>query len=553
VVDQWAQQFGPTIDPNEITAFRQSANPELTNTGYFSDPSKAEAKNIVSQVLADTTLSDWEKTTKIMDQARQGNITQAQLASLYGEQNPYAQTYKSGITNYINQALATDPDKTTFDELGQIHKAATQYGMTAEDIAKYTGMNPKQAQAYFDVYNQGLGSIVTGLNSSSATDPEKAATYYQLQQKYGATDAELAKAMGGNTTADDVKRSLAPIQAMSKIQEGDGNIMDNYRTFLEKAKATPELATMYAKEIAGIEKMQNISSFGELSSNQQYQIVNPLSAKTLGKTEKQLEFTPEDGTVKTKGITQVDAENPSSGYISEKPMEVNGLKVYANYDGNGKLTGYTSDQSDRLWINKKQSISGSWDANGKPNPTGHQSKGGGLRGQVNEIMSDPILGTLGNLAAAYFGPVGIATLGLVQGRSPEDIAKSMAISYAGGQIAQGTTGATAGSLGQFGSQAAGQFAGNVGAGILSGKDVDLNTALINAGINAGMNTYGNDLLGGAGLDKLGVGQPYFTGIASNVLTSALTGKDPNIQNAILNTAMKQAMSGNKTTQPAKVP
>jgi hypothetical protein len=68
-----------------------------------------------------------------------------------------------------------------------------------------------------------------------------------------------------------------------------------------------------------------------------------------------------------------------------------------------------------------------------------------------------------------------------------------------------------------------------------------------------MNTYGNNLLGGVGLDKLGAGQPYFTGIASNVLTSALTGKDPNIQNAILNTAMKQAMSGKKTTQPAKVP
>jgi hypothetical protein len=631
VVDQYISQYGPTIDPNEIAAFRAAAAAELKNTGFLSNPVKGEVQSYVNSVLGDKTLSFADQANKIIGRSREVGLTPAQLESMYGKEKvqPFMDAYKTNINQFINTTLAKDPG-TTMNEVGLLHKAAVDNKWTVDELVKYGGLDKTTAQSYFDLYDKGLGSIVASLNDPKTDDTTKTATLLSLSQSYGTSDADIAKASKGKFTEKEVAAYLDPVRnvptglqklmddpsasaaditrfilkakedpraagiygvglnkvlaagpelVMRDIQNGTGSLAESYQTFLNVAKSTPENATKYAPQIAQIEKMLGTATFtanenfGGKPQDYQLQIVSPLTAKAKENIPQQLEMTPiktetrddgEGGTyqvqtgggVKSKGVQEITTggeDNALLGYRSTKPTTVNGLPVYANYDAAGKLTGYEADPSYRSWLNGKQSISGSWDANGSPKPAGHQSSGAGIRGFTQDIMSDSVMGPLATMAASYFGgPLGIAALSAVQGVPPEEIAKRMAISYAGGQIAQGATGATAGSLGQFGSQAAGQFAGNVGAGILSGKNVDLSNAAINSFINAGMNNYGKDLLGGTGLDKLGEGQPYFNGIASNVLTSALTGKDPNIQNAILNTAMKQAMSG-KATQPAKAP
>jgi hypothetical protein len=131
-------------------------------------------------------------------------------------------------------------------------------------------------------------------------------------------------------------------------------------------------------------------------------------------------------------------ENQVSGYTSKTPTNINGVPVFANYDASGKLTGYQGDPKTTTWINSKQRIIGNWDANGMPNPTTSTSSGAGIRGFVNDITSDPIMGTIANIAASYFGgPIGVAALGAVQGKSPEEIARNAAISYAAGQVISG--------------------------------------------------------------------------------------------------------------------
>jgi hypothetical protein len=513
-------------------------------------------------------------------------------------------------------------------EVGEIHRAAQEFGLSPADLAKYGGLDPKTAQTYFDLYDKGLGTLVSSLNDPKVTDVEKTATLLAANQTYGTTDEELAKASNGKYTTAEVKAYLDPVRsvpanfqkimndpnasaaditkfvtdakkdprtaaiygtglldkytpdpaalALRDVQNGTGSLAENYNNFLTAAKSTPELATKYAKEIASVESRLNTAMFsanevyGGKPQDYQMQIVSTLPKKETAKIPQQLEFTPvkmetrDDGEggkyqvpvgggVKNKGIQEMTDGSDNGilvGYRSTEPTTINGAKVYATWDANGKLTGYEGDSRQRSWLNGKQSISGNWDANGNPKPTSYTSKGGGLRGEVNSIMSDPVLGSLANIAASYFGgPLGVAALAAVQGVPPEEILKRAAISMAASQVGGSVSGSTAGTLGEFGSQAAGQFASNTAAGILSGQDLDTNGLLINSLINAGVTTGGQGLLGLAGLDKLGAAQPYVNNLVSGTLAGAITGNTVDPPKNLTSTATKEA--GKIGTQQVK--
>jgi hypothetical protein len=278
-----------------------------------------------------------------------------------------------------------------------------------------------------------------------------------------------------------------------------------------KSKLTPE---QYKSLIAPLMYTAN-EVFGGNVQDYQAQLLMPIDTAKVG-IPKQLEFEPIKQQQVSDGeggsYTQTTGGNPKtpnvvgdseSGYRSEKPIDVNGVPVYANYDASGKLLGYEGDNRTTSWINGKQRIIGSWDASGRPSPTISTSRGGGIKGFVGDIMSDPVLGTVANIAASYFGgPLGTAALGAAQGKSIEDIAKNAAISYAGGQVASGVGGAT-------GSTAAGQIAGGTASGLLSGQD--LGTALTNSAINTGANAAAGGLMNAVNVpaaDPYAVGGVY---------------------------------------------
>ena len=641
VVNQWKSQFGDVIDPNEVALFRQATTPEIQQTGYFSTPAQTETKRFISSILADNSLSDWEKTTKIMDQAKQGNLSQAQLESLYKTDNPYAQTYKSGITDYINKALATDPTKTTFDEVGQIHQAASKYGLTADDIAKYTGMDKNQAQSYFNQYEQGLGTVMARLNDPKVDDLTKTQTALALASKYGATDAELAKASGGKYTEQSMKEYLDPVRnvptnlqklfddpnatakditkfiaeakadpraagiygvALDKFANnpelylrdainGKADVSDSYEGFLTMAKSTPEMATKYAPQIKQIEQAKSIidkhalnKDFGGEYKDFAMQMFLGLDQGTTKQAPKQLELTKPTtktiteygeagertdrevvvpGQAKGAGLQPIyeslgdDGTEPIiSGYRKKVDSAAFGdgrNAVYANYDANGKLTGY--DSGARVHVSDPQYFQAAWDANGQPKPVTGANTGGGIRGVVQDMMSDPVMGSVMNIVAATLGgPAGVAALAAVQGVPPEEILKRAAIAYVGSEVGGGTTNATASTLGEFGSQAAGQFAGNAASGILSGQGLDVNNLLVNSLLNAGIDVGGNKLLGKDGIATLGAAAPYAKGLGSAVLANAITGKDTDLLKTVTSLATKEAMkSGKEQLKTAKAP
>jgi hypothetical protein len=111
---------------------------------------------------------------------------------------------------------------------------------------------------------------------------------------------------------------------------------------------------------------------------------------------------------------------------------------------------------------------------------------------VKMFQQDPLFGTIAQIGAAYLGgPLGTAALNAAMGKSPQDILKAAALSYAGnaaGSAVSGTEGITD-ILGQTGTNIASNVAKQfVGSG---GQNVDPIKALLGSGLV-------NELIGSSG-------------------------------------------------------
>jgi hypothetical protein len=148
-----------------------------------------------------------------------------------------------------------------------------------------------------------------------------------------------------------------------------------------------------------------------------------------------------------------DGEASSStltGYRSKKPVTVNGLPVYANYDVNGKLTGYDSGSTKRAYMNDSTSLKGVWDASGVAKPKPITSSGGGfIKGLINDVASNPVLNTAITIGAGiYGGPAGVAAWNAAQTKAAggdwsdalESGAKAGALAWGAQQLGQSLTG-----------------------------------------------------------------------------------------------------------------
>ena len=633
--DQIANQFSLT----------QPQLDEIRNKGVNLGYTTPEIKGTVSNILQDDSLSPWKQVNKILETGQSKGVGLDQLQNIYGQEavQPYLDTYKKGINDYLTETLATDPTQTTLNEVGEIHRAAKEFGLTPDEIAKYGGMDLKTAQSYFDSYDQGLTNLMTALNDSKYSETQKTAIALDAAQKYGTTDEEFAKASKGKYTEKDIAEYLDPVRnvpvnlqklfedenatakdiqkfiadakldpraagiygaALDKLTNnpelylrvaasGKPDMAGSYDSFLKAAKATPELAAKYAPQIKAIEQVNSTinravyKDNGGVRSDWMYEMFMGLNPKETSAVPKQLDFTERKtdratgvdeygnafdyerelspATVKTAGVEPLYAVDEYNNYTITgyrkkvdsdvfKPDPYNAL--YATYNAKGNLTGYESNRTiatgDRTYYGAK------WDADGSPKPYGVNKGRSGLGGFVDSIMSDPILGPLATIGAATFGgPAGVAALQAAQGASLEDIGKSMALAYIGGQVGGQVTnavGGAEGALGAVGSQAAGQFAGNAATGILSGKDLDFGNMALSSLINAGVDIGGNKLLGESGIATLGSASPYAKAITSDLLSSAVSGKNPDLAKTITNTAVKEAIkSGKEQLKTAKAP
>ncbi len=157
--------------------------------------------------------------------------------------------------------------------------------------------------------------------------------------------------------------------------------------------------------------------------------------------------------------------------------------------------------------------------------------------QTQEGKEDWWVSIAANVAAAYLGgPAAVAAMGAMQGKDIGDIAKAAALSYVGGQIASGISGAESviDTLGQTGANIAGRVTGAVATG------QDPIAALATAGLGQ---TVGEGI-GLTGTAASTVGSSLVGGI-----TAELRGKDATI--GAISGAVSGYFSGEKNVRDLK--
>ena len=233
--------------------------PQETQYGTVTPFTTTQIKDYVSNVMGDSTLAPWERTNKIMEAAQKAGISQGDLTAIFGKDvvDPYMKTYGTGIKDYITNTLA-DTTKSDFDKVAAVNQAANKYGLDANEIAQYSGLNKKGVDSMFTAFDTGLAGIVKGLSAPTVSDLDKTKGALALQQKYSITDDQIAKALGGNITGKDVNAYLAPVKNfgsdLQTLTSDQTKTASDIQTFLDNAKKDPRIEGLYGLAIDKVQK-----------------------------------------------------------------------------------------------------------------------------------------------------------------------------------------------------------------------------------------------------------------------------------------------------------
>jgi hypothetical protein len=278
----------------------------------------------------------------------------------------------------------------------------------------------------------------------------------------------------------------------------------------------------------------------------------------------------------TKGLQPVYTYTGSGDTQTEelvgytKPMKTSaGVTVDAQYDAQGKLTGYRGRDEDKIWPKHRVGIMAQWDADGKASPETKVESPGVLKcmiqdvaalGPVGQIALMWATGGLSSLAAGALAPTLGATAakvvasGLVNGAMSEMGGGKFGKGFLTGAAGAGTSVLANNYMPTFntGSAFADQYltkalpnlaSSTVGAAI---NKQDIGQAGISSLLNTGTNMAASSLINSAMPDTLTPEmQKMFTGVSGQLLSSLLQGQSPDLQKSIVSTIMQNAMSPSK--------
>jgi len=233
--------------------------PKETQYGTVTPFTTTQIKDYISGVMGDPTLASWEKTNKVMEAAQKAGISQGDLTAIYGKDvvDPYLKSYGTGIKDYITNTLG-DKTKSDFDKVALVNQAANKYGLDANEISQYSGLNKKGVDQMFTAFDTGLAGIVKGLSAPTVSDLDKTKGALALQQKYSITDDQIAKALGGNITGKDVTAYLAPVKNfgsdLQTLTSDPTKSAKDLQAFVDNANKDPRLKGLYGLAIDKAQK-----------------------------------------------------------------------------------------------------------------------------------------------------------------------------------------------------------------------------------------------------------------------------------------------------------
>jgi hypothetical protein len=251
--------YGGTIIDSEGRPVTQGTTP-----APVTPPPPVQSRNdiiqsYVSNILGNKDMTQFEKTNNIMEAAQKNSVTTKELQDLYGKDvvDKYLKDYGAEMKGYITSTLG-DKTKSDFDKVAVINQAANKYGLDADEIAQYSGLNKKGVDQMFTAFDTGLAGIVKNLSAPTVSDLDKTKGALSLQAKYGISDDQLAKAIGGNITGKDVAAYLEPVKTFgTKLQDltsDQTKTASDIQTFLDNAKKDPRIEGLYGLAIDKVQK-----------------------------------------------------------------------------------------------------------------------------------------------------------------------------------------------------------------------------------------------------------------------------------------------------------
>jgi len=249
-IEYWKNLFGDSVDVDEREQFRKS---------YATDINK------LFGVTGDVTAPTIEGILSGFKNANNLGLSEDALRRTLGEDAFKA--YKSDFSNYAKTGIASilADKKLSFDEASAAVRFGREYGYDSQKMADLTGQKKELFDTINKTYDDTAEKVIT---SAIKEGPDVKDTGDQivralaLQQKYGFTDEDLAKAT--KFTPDQVKEYLDPVRnygtaykdVMSKPDVGGNDILK----FLEDSKNNEGVSKLYGSNIdAQIAKLNELN------------------------------------------------------------------------------------------------------------------------------------------------------------------------------------------------------------------------------------------------------------------------------------------------------
>jgi hypothetical protein len=254
----WRDKFGSSIDDSERESFRQSATNEIN-----------QKFGVTGNVTAPTT----EGVLSGFKYANDAGISEDTLKRTLGED--VFNTYKAGFADYAKTGIANilADGQLSFDEARTAVKFGRDYGYDAQKLADLTGTDKEVFDAIYKNYDDTTDRIVGGVLGAEdvKTDADRAARAYLLQNEFGFTDEDLARAT--NYDAKKLKADLEPVRNFTSNYESltkstDSTLQDR-KKFLEDARSNGAISQLYGEGLnnldAQITELENKwNSYGDV-------------------------------------------------------------------------------------------------------------------------------------------------------------------------------------------------------------------------------------------------------------------------------------------------
>jgi hypothetical protein len=234
----WKKEFGSSIDDKEREQFRKSAATEVNKQFGVTGPTAAPTTEGI--------LSGFKY-------IKDSGISEDKLKRTLGED--VFNTYKTGFSDFAKTGIANilADNKLSFDEASTAVNFGRDYGYDSQKLADLTGPKKELFDTINQSYDETTNKIVDSVLGAEdvKTNGDKIARALALQNKYGFTDDDLAKAT--DFTPARIKEYLDPTRNYATAYKDTLSKPDvkgtDILSFLERSKKDEGIGTVYGSNI----------------------------------------------------------------------------------------------------------------------------------------------------------------------------------------------------------------------------------------------------------------------------------------------------------------